>query len=189
MKVSVIENSEKVMRFDISGTSYAVANALRRMAISGVGCFAIDSVNFYENTSAMFDEYIAHRIGLVPITTPKDYDEKDEIVFSVEAEGPQTVYSKDLKSSDKAVKVANDSIPIIKLAEGQKVRADCMAVIGFGRRSAKFQPGIVTYEAKSGSEIQFYVESFGQMPANEIVRRALDIINAGLKEISKELKK
>ena len=177
------------MRFDISGTSYAVANALRRVAISGVNCFAIDVVSFYENTSAMFDEYVAHRIGLVPIMTPKDYGEKDEVVFSLEAEGPATVYSKELKSSDKGVKVANDAIPIIKLAEGQRVRADCKAVMGSGHRSAKFQPGIITYEAKNGSEFQFYIESYGQMPANEIVRRALDIINSGLKEISKELKK
>jgi DNA-directed RNA polymerase subunit D len=189
MKVNVIENSEKVMRLDISGASYAVANAIRRIAISSVGCFAIDTVSMYENTSAMFDEYVSHRIGLVPIATPKDYDEKDEVVFSLEAEGPVTVYSKDLKSSDKNVKVANDTIPIIKLAEGQKIRADCKAVVGFGNKSAKFQPGIVSYEAKNGKEFQFYVESFGQMPANEIVKRALDIINTGLKEIGKELKK
>jgi DNA-directed RNA polymerase subunit D len=189
MKVSVIENSEKVMRFDVSGSSYAVANAIRRHAISSVGCFAVDTVSFYENTSAMFDEYVAHRIGLVPITTPKDYDEKDETVFSIDVEGPATVYSKDMKSGDKSVKVANEAIPIIKLAEGQKLRADCKAIMGMGSKSAKFQPGIVSYESKNGNEFQFYVESYGQMPANEIVRRALDIINAGLKEISKELKK
>jgi DNA-directed RNA polymerase subunit D len=189
MKVSVIENSPKVLRVDISGVSFGVANAIRRAATSGVGCFAIDSVTFYENTSAMFDEYIAHRIGLIPITTPKDYGEKDEVLFSLEAEGPATVYSKELKSDDKNVKVANDAIPIIKLAEGQRLKVDGKAVMGFGSKSAKFQPGIATYEAKNGTDFEFYVESFGQMPANEIMKRALDIINAGFKEIHKELKK
>lgn len=189
MKVSVIENSQKVMRLDIGGASFGIANAIRRMGIGKVGCFAIDSVTFYENTSALFDEYISHRIGLVPITTPKDYDEKDEVVFSLEAEGPSTVYSKELKSSDKNVKVANEDIPIMKLAESQRLRVDCKAIVGFGSRNAKFQPGIVTYKAKNDSDFEFYIESFGQMPAHEIARRALDIINAGLKEIHKELKK
>jgi DNA-directed RNA polymerase subunit D len=137
----------------------------------------------------MFDEYIAHRIGLVPILTPKDYDEKDEIVFSLEAEGPGTVYSKEMKSSDKSVKVANDAIPIIKLAEGQRIRVDGKAVMGNGKRSAKFQPGIVSYKTKNGTDYEFYFESFGQMNANEIMKRALDIISSGLKDVHKELKK
>lgn len=189
MKVSVIESSPKVLRLDISGTSYGIANAIRRSAISKVGCFAVDTVTFYENTSALFDEYIAHRIGLIPLITPKDYGENDEVVLSLEAEGPATVYSKELKSSDKNVRVANEKIPIMKLSEGQRLKVDCKAVFGFGHRNAKFQPGIVTYEAKNGTDFEFYVESFGQMPANEIMKRALDIINAGLKEIHKELKK
>ncbi len=189
MKVSVIENSPKVLRVDISGISIGTANAIRRAAIGGVGCFAVDNVTFYENTSALFDEYIAHRIGLVPIATPKDYDEKDEVVFSLEAEGPATVYSKDMKSSDRNVKVANDQIPIIKLADGQRVRIDGKAIVGAGSKSAKFQPGIVSYKAKSDSDYELYVESFGQMPAHEIMKRALDIITSGLKDVHKELKK
>jgi DNA-directed RNA polymerase subunit D len=189
MKVSVIENSPKVMRVDIGGIGYETANAIRRVAIGSVGCFAIDTVTFYENTSALFDEYISHRLGLVPILTPKDYDEKDEIVFSLEAEGPATVYSKELKSSNRNIKVANDAIPLIKLAEGQRIRVDCKAIVGTGSRNAKFQPGIVTYKAKNDTDFEFYVESFGQMPANEIMRRALDIISSGLKEMQKELKK
>ena len=189
MKVSLIENSPKVMRVDISGISYGFANAVRRVAIGGIGCFAIDNVTFYENNSAMFDEYVAHRMGLVPIITPKDYDEKDEVVFSLEAEGPAIVYSKEMKSSDKSVKVANDSIPIIKLAEGQKIKVDGKAIVSMGKRSAKFQPGIVSYKTKNGKDYEFYFESFGQMPAHEIMRRALDIISSGLKDVHKELKK
>lgn len=189
MKVSVIENSPQVMRIDVSGIGYGMANAIRRTAIGRVNCFAIDSVTFYENTSAIFDEYLAHRLGLVPILTPKDYDEKDEVVFSLEAEGPATVYSKELKSSDKNVKVANPNIPIIKLAEGQRLHVDGKAVVGTGNRSAKFQPGIASYKTKNGKDFEFYFESFGQMNANEIARRALDIISSGLKDVHKELKK
>ncbi len=189
MKVSIIENSPKVMRVDIAGINYGLANAIRRTAIGLVGCFAVDAVTFYENTSALFDEYLAHRVGLVPILTPKDYGEKDEIVFSLEAEGPATVYSKEMKSSDKNVKVANPDIPIIKLAEGQRLRIEGKAIVSTGNKSAKFQPGIVSYKSKNGKEFEFYFESFGQMPANEMARRALGIISSGLKDVHKELKK
>ncbi len=189
MKVSIIENLPGVVRIDVSGITYALANAIRRIATASVGCFAVDSVTFYENSSAMFDEYIAHRIGLVPLLTPKGYGETDSVVLSLESDGPGTVYSKDLKSSDKEVTAANGNIPIIKLADGQRIRADCKAVLGAGSRSAKFQPGIISYKAKNDSDFEFYIESFGQMQSVEIARRALDIISSDLKEIHKELKK
>ncbi len=126
---------------DVSSISYGLANALRRVAVGEVGCFAVDKVTFYENTSSIFDEYVSHRIGLVPILTPKGYGETDAIVFSLDVEGPGTAYSKDLKASDKEVKVANENIPLIKLAEGQKIRADCKAIIGKGNTGREVPAG------------------------------------------------
>ena len=90
MQITYIENTPFAVKFEIKGVTYTFANALRRIMINSVPAFAIDSVTFYKNTSAMFDEYIAHRIGLVPILTPTSgYDEKDEILFTLEAEGPK----------------------------------------------------------------------------------------------------
>ncbi|MCL5675140.1 MAG: DNA-directed RNA polymerase subunit D [Candidatus Marsarchaeota archaeon] len=189
MKFTVLEDTPLTYRFKISDTSYNFANALRRVAISSVGCLAIDKVTFYENTSSIFDEYIAHRIGLVPILTPSNYDEKDEVIFSLSAEGPVTVYSKDLKSADKSAKVANENIPIMKLAEGQSLRLEGKAILGVGSKSSKFQPGIISYKSMDNeSEFEFFVESYGQMPAHEIIKRALNIISSSVKEVHKELK-
>ncbi|MGC8676401.1 MAG: DNA-directed RNA polymerase subunit D [Candidatus Micrarchaeia archaeon] len=190
MKISFIENSPFAVRFTASGIDTATANALRRIATGSVPTFAIDTVTFYENTSAMFDEYIAHRIGLIPIITPgKGYDEKDEIMFSLEAEGPITAYSGDLKSSDKNVKVANEKIPIMKLAEGQRLKLEGKAVMGVGSRHAKFQPGLATYKLLDNGDFEFYVEAFGQMPAMEIVNKALAVLEKQLKELQSTLKK
>ena len=73
------------------------------------------------------------------------------------------MYSSELETKDKEVKVANGAIPIIKLGNEQKLRIDCKAIMGDGARHAKFQPGVITYdEAKEGA-FNFYVESFGQM--------------------------
>ncbi len=190
MKIEVVENTDKVFRFKLTGASNWYVNTLRRMAINNVKTFAIDKVTFYENTGAMFDEYIAHRIGLVPIHTPlKGYNNEDEILFTLEVSGPKTVYSKELESADKEVKVANGNIPLIKLAADQRIRLEGKAVMGVGLRHAKFQPGLVTYnDAKDGS-YEVYVESFGQMPPREIINKAFDAIRGEIKEVGNEVKK
>jgi DNA-directed RNA polymerase subunit D len=189
MKIEVVESNDVVFRFNLKDASVGVANAIRRAAINSVKSFAIDKTTFYENTTAMFDEYIAHRIGLVPIKTPtKGYNDTDEIIFALDATGPKTVYSKELESSDKSVAVANENIPIIKLAEGQRLRLDGKAIMGIGMAHSKFQPGLVSYENKNGV-YNFYVESFGQMPPKEIINKAFEAIKEELKEVEKEVKK
>ncbi|EQD62490.1 RNA polymerase insert [mine drainage metagenome] len=190
MKIKILEDNEKALRFEAEGTDNYYINTLRRMAMTKVRCFAIDKVTFYENTSAIFDEYIAHRIGLIPLITPsKGYTDSDEVLFTLDASGPGTIYSKDLVSSDKAIRVANEGIPIIKLAEGQKIRVDGKAVLGDATRHAKFQPGFVTFEPVSDTSFKFYIEAFGQMPPKEIAYKAIESIKDDVKELKKELKK
>jgi DNA-directed RNA polymerase subunit D len=190
MKIESLEDNNKVYRFTLKDATSSYANALRRVAINHVKTFAIDKVTFYENSSAMFDEYIAHRIGLIPISTPTSgYTEEDEVIFTLEAEGPKTVYSKDFEGKDKEVKIANENIPIIKLAPEQKIRIDCKAVLGNGAKHAKFQPGIITFEQVNDNTFTFYVETFGQMPPKEIINKAFGAIKDELKEVEKEVKK
>lgn len=190
MKIESLDEDNKAFRFVLKDATNSYANALRRAATNHVKCFAIDTITFYENSSAIFDEYIAHRIGLIPIRTPgTGYSDEDEILFTLEAEGPKTVYSKELEGKDKEVKVANDNIPIIKLAEGQKLRIDCKAIMGSGSKHAKFQPGLITYEQSDDNTFNFYVETFGQMPPKEIINKAFSAIKDELKDIGKEVKK
>lgn len=189
MEIEIKEDTDKAFRFIISGVTNNYVNALRRTSINRVSTFAIDKVTFYENTSAMFDEYIAHRIGLVPITTPSKSSDEDEVFFSLEASGPCTVYSKELKTADKDVGVANGNIPIIKLIEGQRIRLEAKAVKGTAAKHAKFQPGLVSFEELDDDKFEFYVESFGQMPPKEIIYKSIDAIKNELKELKKEVKK
>ncbi len=190
MKIDILEDNGSTLRFTLKDAANAYANAIRRIATGSVSTFAIDTVTFYENSSVMFDEYIAHRIGLIPITTPaKGYTEKDEVLFTLEAEGPKTVYSKDIASADKEVKVANDAIPVIKLAEEQTIRIEGKALMGIGAKHAKFQPGLVTYDQKGDSTFEFYVESFGQMPSRQIINKAFDVIEEQLRELFAKVKK
>ena len=53
--------------FTLKDSYLSLANALRRTIVAEVPTVAIDLVNFETNTSVLPDEYIAHRMGLIPL--------------------------------------------------------------------------------------------------------------------------
>ncbi|XP_037952016.1 DNA-directed RNA polymerase II subunit RPB3-like [Teleopsis dalmanni] len=66
----VLEISELThmrIKFMVSGISLAIANGLRRIMISEVPTIAIDLVEIGENSTNLSDEFIAHRMGLIPL--------------------------------------------------------------------------------------------------------------------------
>jgi DNA-directed RNA polymerase II subunit RPB3 len=66
-KVEILSMAPQEVRFILSDTDTSVANALRRIMIAEVPTLAIDLVEFHENTTVLNDEYIAHRLGLIPL--------------------------------------------------------------------------------------------------------------------------
>lgn len=61
--------SEKEITFRLQNVSLAYVNALRRIMIAEVPTMAIEFVTLYENSTPLNDEFIAHRLGLIPLTS------------------------------------------------------------------------------------------------------------------------
>lgn len=156
MNIRILEKDENSIKFILEDVDVAFANSLRRIIIAEVPTMAIDDVIIIENSSPLFDEIIAHRLGLIPLKTDLDtyvLPEKCQcggegcancqvaLTLEVEAtDGPMTVYSGHLKSQDPKIVPVSEKIPIVKLAKGQKLVLEAYARLGRGKEHAKWQP-------------------------------------------------
>jgi DNA-directed RNA polymerase subunit D len=166
MKLVVRELTDTRCSFSVDGVRPDMVNALRRTLIADVPKMSIDEVEFhmgpirdeegneYDSNSALFDEMIAHRLGMVPIPTDLDhFTFRDTcecngagcphctIIYVLNKKGPCTVYSGDLQPlGDITLKIKEELIPIVKLKEKQALLIYATAVLGKGSTHAKWQP-------------------------------------------------
>lgn len=175
LKLKLMKHEKNYLELLITGSEPAFVNALRRTVIAEVPVMAIDEVIFYENTSPMFDEYIAHRLALIPLTTDlKTYkipeEEKDYAAYGVtltlDEVGPKIVYSSALHTSDPKVKPVSGKIPIIELLEGQRLRLEARAILGRGEEHVKWQAGNASYKMLPQLETTGKIENVEELVKN-----------------------
>ncbi len=155
MKAELVEKGEDNATFVVKGANTGLLNAFRRTLISEVPTLAIHEVYFYENNSPLWDEFIAHRLGLIPLKADYGtYDQNTVVSFSLDVTGPKIVYSSDLVPSDPSVVPADDKIIIVKLMEGQRLRLEAKARMGTAKEHAKWQAGLASYRHVYRAEIK-----------------------------------
>jgi len=157
LKTKVVSLDEETIRFLVEGVGVAFANALRRTMVSEVPMMVVEDIFYFDNSSLVSDEVLAHRVGLVPLKTnlesyvlPEDCDCEAELgcpkcravlTMDVEAgEDTVTVYSGDLIPEDTSIAPVSSRIPLAKLAPGQAIKFEAYAQLGQGKVHAKWSP-------------------------------------------------
>lgn len=153
VKVTVRELTPRKAKLLIEDANPYFVNSLRRILVAEVPKLAIHDVILYDNNSGLFDEMVAHRVGLLPLPTDLGLlSFRDKCVcngagcpnctvrYTLSKEGPGMVYSRDLQPENSKFAVADPDVPIVELLKGQRVILEAEAILGRGRDHAKWQP-------------------------------------------------
>lgn len=135
--MKLINKKENELEFQIE-MSESLANSIRRY-VNRIPIIAIDEVEIHKNDSPLYDETIAHRMGLIPLKMKKG---KGVHELNLIVKKPGFVYSKDLQGD---LKVVFDEMPITHLGENQEIKIIAITKIGTGQEHSKFIPGLMSY--------------------------------------------
>ncbi|MDD4353640.1 MAG: DNA-directed RNA polymerase subunit D [Candidatus Nanoarchaeia archaeon] len=153
MKAKILKESEEKLIINLSKIDFETANSIRRACMNMVPTIAIEDVEISENNSALYDEILAHRLGLIPLksdlkTYVKSADCKCKGVgcarctvdFTLIKKGPCTVYASDLASSDNKIVPVFPEMIIDKLFENQEIKLIAKAKLNNGDYHIKHSP-------------------------------------------------
>ena len=213
--IKLINKTEDKIAFK-TDTSTSLVNAIRR-SINQIPILAIDHLEITKNDSALYDEIISHRAGLVPLKNedlklPEECDcGKEEgcgkcaIKFKLSATGPCVVYSTDMSPKSSVLY----KMPLDILDKEQELEFVAVAKMGKAIKHAKFSPGLMFYrysedledegdeafkkiiedsKKKEDKELIIFLESWGQIKAKDMFLSSIDILNDEIKDLVKKIK-
>jgi DNA-directed RNA polymerase subunit D len=230
----LIKSPEKIVF--IAQMDESLANSIRR-SVGLIPMMAIDELEISKNDSALYDETVAHRMGLIPIKMDKAWKEDTVLKLKLNVKREGFIYSGDIKGDCEFV---YDNIPITLLGKDQELKIKAITKMGLGKNHAKFNPGILFYRnaceitldkefemdikkafpeaeiktkgdkivvkdrgikplvdfceglaqknkkeasVKDTDEIIITVESFGQISAEDIFKKAIEALKKRLKDV------
>ncbi len=138
--MKILEKKQNTFVFSVETTD-SLANAIRRYVLE-IPTLAIDTVELSKNDSPLYDETVAHRIGLVPFKNAGKIKNPESITLSLEKTTPGIVFSGDITGDLKPVFA---DIPLTTLEKGQELHLTAKVKLGKGSEHAKFSPGIIFY--------------------------------------------
>ncbi|MCK5283175.1 MAG: DNA-directed RNA polymerase subunit D [Nanoarchaeota archaeon] len=160
MEIRFLEKSKNGMKisFLVRGITPYFANTIRRAVIEEVPTMAIEDIELRKNSSILYDEIVAHRLGLIPLKTDlKSYNLPEECkckgegcarcqaTITIKAKGEGNVNASEIKCDDSSIKPIHPDMPITKLLKGQSLELEAKAVLGKGKTHSKWAPGHIYY--------------------------------------------
>ncbi len=176
-----IKKSKGQLEVRFKDTTTHFVNALRRIMVGEIPISAIEEVYIKDNNSALQDEILAHRLGLIPV--------KGEGTLKLDIKGPKTVNSEDIVPVDGDVQIVNKKVLVVELLNKQKIDLTAKTSIGLGKDHAKWQSAIVGYEYKNPKEITLKIESCSALSEEEILKRSIEILKDKTDEFKAEISK
>jgi len=172
--MELIEKTPEKMIF-VAEMDVSLANALRR-SVNEIPILAIDEVDIYKNDSVLYDEIIAHRLGLVPLKNQKmKAGQSVEMKMKAKGKGEAVeILSGEIKGD-----VVYPEMPIVLLGDGQEIELVARARAGKGIDHAKFSPGILFY--KHLAKIKISGEGEKQSELAEIYPEVFEMFGDKLK--------
>ncbi|KAK2627542.1 hypothetical protein QTJ16_003508 [Diplocarpon rosae] len=193
--VKITEAGANHVDFELENVDLAFANSLRRVIMAEVPTMAIDTVEIEANTSVLADEFLAHRLGLVPLISKnvedvnytrdcacESYCDQCSVVLSLQArctsQEIMKVYARDLVVEVAGANqwVGNPVITdpegqgtvICKLRQGQELRMRCIAKKGIAKEHAKWAPtSAVAFEYDPNNKLRHTDLWYEADPATE----------------------
>lgn len=153
------ERKKNKLLFMVEGSEEVFVNTIRRLILEEVPTLAVEDIEIKENSSALYDEMLGLRLGLLPIKTdlssyrlPTSVEEVTEksaactLQIRLKAAKKGYVYAEEAESSDPKCTFVHPKMPIVKLLAKQKVDVTMTAVVGQGKAHVKWAPGYAYYK-------------------------------------------
>ena len=169
-KINVTSLTDDRISFTLTKTDASIANALRRVMLAEVPTMAIDKVDFLANSTVLHDDFIAHRLGLIPLVSERagfntehprqeDFEFNRDCTCMGQCPNCTVVFDLDVKCTEEERKVTTkdlkpdteggscvvatkegEEILIVKMRKGQHLRLRALAQKGIGKEHAKWNP-------------------------------------------------
>lgn len=161
-KISILELTADSIKFILYDTDLSLANSLRRILLAEIPTMAIDLVEIENNTTVLSDEFISHRLGLIPLSSSavrhfkltrecncmqNCTDCSVELTLNVSCTDDSTleVTSRSLISQHSEIAPCfqgddDNGISVVKLRKNQELKVRCIAKKGIAKEHAKWSP-------------------------------------------------
>jgi|AntRauTorckE6833_2_1112554.scaffolds.fasta_scaffold12025_2 DNA-directed RNA polymerase subunit D len=168
----------------------SILNSLRRVILTNIPSYSLDNFKVINNHSPFMDEYITHRIGLIPIFSRMASNAPEGLFFKLSIEGNtyeiRSIYSKDIVSSD-GKRYFPDNCLVTKLKgipnHIESVDIEMSLSVGTGEISSKYSVVNVVALNPSKNGYILDIEANEKQPSEYTFKQAIDIIVEKLENI------